>query len=490
MNSIRFAGSKLIVIMLLALFFAPLAGKSQKLDALLDLNRFRISDSTTMLDIGLLVNGESVKFVPAGKGKFQARVLVTMMLSDSTGIKAADKLVMLSPILSDTAQEKPNFQMAKRFLLKNGNYTLSLTSNDANSKDPESKADVPVSLGFEKKNKVEISDIMLLSSFKKTDKPENPDSFIRNGYEMIPAMSNFYPAYVSELSFYSELYRTAAVLGGDASFLVVYGVYGEHGRSPLKEFSRQSKQKAQNVNVVMATLDISKLPSGNYRFGIEVRDKNNKLVASHFKPIQRSNQEAAILAASEQNLLPEQPLTFARDIDSTKLGLYLMSLHPIANTNEVSFISGLLKSGNINDQRKYLEHFWGKRSSTNTQGLWLDYQQRIEYVEKTFGMKNYRGYQTDRGRVYLQYGPPNKIDNERTDVRRGANSTDIIPYQLWHYYHIGNQNNKIFVFVQSNLGNDNFRLTHSDMPGEVNFPEWRQQVVQQKFPGDKATPLR
>src|SRR5688500_71852 len=87
------------VLLLTEILYAPQA-KAQNLDALLDLNRYRITDSTSMLDIGILVAGHSVQFKQTAKSKFQARVSVTIEISDSVGIRAADKLMMLSPVVA------------------------------------------------------------------------------------------------------------------------------------------------------------------------------------------------------------------------------------------------------------------------------------------------------------------------------------------------------------------------------------------------------
>ena len=371
-------------------------------------------------------------------------------------------------------------------MLPNGTYTLRLTTADANLKKPEAQLELPVSLGYAPSNPVQISDIQLLSSFRKADAQSAPSAFVKNGIEVVANPSSFYPPHQTKLSFYAEVYQTARAVGLNEPLVITYGLYPERGRDPIPAFSKMTKQKAQPANVLLAEMDISKLPSGNYRLQIEVRDKTNQLLAAQVKMVQRSNPDldAVVLDPSTENQVPaDAEITFAGAIDSARLELYLLSHQPLASTNEFDFIKGLVASKNAKNQRRYLEHFWKRRSPNNPAGMWADYQKRIDYVEATFATRNYRGFQTDRGRVYLQYGPPNLIHNEKTDLKRNPNATDVLPYQIWHYYHIGNQNNKVFVFVQKNLGNDNFRLEHSDMRGEINNPDWRAEVVQQRFSG-------
>ncbi len=48
------------------------------------------------------------------------------------------------------------------------------------------------------------------------------------------------------------------------------------------------------------------------------------------------------------------------------------------------------------------------------------------------------GWRTDRGRIYIQFGEPDEID----DYPLAANSQ---PYQVWHYYRRGSYRKFVFV---------------------------------------------
>jgi hypothetical protein len=96
-----------------------------------------------------------------------------------------------------------------------------------------------------------------------------------------------------------------------------------------------------------------------------------------------------------------------------------------------------------------------------------------------------RGYMTERGRVYLQYGPP----DQRVLM---YNEPSSYPYEIWQYYTIrGNttnpgtsnqpnnttQSNKRFVFANFDLVTNNFVLLHSDARGEVRDDRWQTRLV-------------
>jgi len=188
--------------------------------------------------------------------------------------------------------------------------------------------------------------------------------------------------------------------------------------------------------------------------------------------------------------------TFADKIDNHKIGLYLLALRPVAKKNEIDFIFAVVKSGDTLQQKQYMYYFWKKRSELMMTGaldptpsgghslgvtsfikpelLWNDYLKRLKTAEKKYSSQSMRAYETDRGRVYLQYGKPNRVENEFTDHTRSNNSG--IPYEIWHYYTLKNQSNKIFVFVQNNRADNNYRLIHSDAIGEIHNPNWRKEI--------------
>ena len=80
-----------------------------------------------------------------------------------------------------------------------------------------------------------------------------------------------------------------------------------------------------------------------------------------------------------------------------------------------------------------------------------------------------KGYTTDRGRVFLKYGEP----NTRSVFPSEPNA---YPYEIWHYYKIDNFSNKRFVFYSPDVVTNDFPLLHSDMPGHINYPQWRVQL--------------
>jgi hypothetical protein len=86
-----------------------------------------------------------------------------------------------------------------------------------------------------------------------------------------------------------------------------------------------------------------------------------------------------------------------------------------------------------------------------------------------------KGYFTDRGRVYLQYGPPDA-------QQQVANEPDTYPYEIWQYYRIKDpqtgqfQTNKRFVFWNKDLDGNCYKLLHSDVRGELRDNRWQMRL--------------
>ena len=119
---------------------------------------------------------------------------------------------------------------------------------------------------------------------------------------------------------------------------------------------------------------------------------------------------------------------------------------------------------NVELMQKFFYGFWKNRNPLNPELAWNNYKRLIASVNKSFSNGQFKGYLTDRGRVYLQYGPPNTRNKEYL-------SNTQKPFEVWHYYSIANQRDCSFVFTHRSLGN-NMDLVLSNVDGENTNFEW------------------
>src|SRR5688572_4535884 len=451
---------------------------AKKLDATFDLVRFKAAENKNMVELYCSVNGNSVVYKKVPNG-FQASVALEVLVSDSVGVRAAEKLLLKSPVVKDTSGLQASFNVQKRFFLPNGNFKFIGKAQDVNSNNPASQIEAPLLANF-RSDKVQFSDVQLLENYEKS---AEKNEYTKSGFKLVSYVSNFYPKGLDKLKFYTELYNAEKIIGKDKQMVVFYRIVPTRDNLAKITIASQKIMKTAPVNALITELDISTLNSGNYELILEVRNEENKILAYQSRYIQRSNPQTAAEQLAKNTNGNDLPATFSTDLDTTNLDLYVRALRPISDAAEQDILETVVKATTLQKQN-YLYSFFKKRSETNPEQAWLEYKKRIEFVQVNYGNPTFAGHETDLGRVYLQYGPPNLIHTERTDVNRPRTNSDTKPYQIWQYYHLDKQRNREFVFLQRSLGNSNYNLVHSTANGERSDPTWRK-LANSRFGNDK-----
>lgn len=409
------------------------------------------------------VVGKSLLFKKNTNNKFQGKMEVGILFLQNEQIKASKKYILNSSELDDTTN-KPIILDQQRFLLEPGAYELEISRKDYNK--PNSKVyvnKIPVKIYFPL-DSVSISGIQFLESYKKS---EQQGELTKNGLDMIPYVSDYFPDNMSTIKFYTELYNTQKALGVDEKFLVYYYIESYEAQRILPDYSSFSKQVANVVNPVLAEFKIDKLPSGNYNLVVEVKNKNNEIILAKKQFFQRHNPNVVpkIEDIAASTLITKG--SYFENLNSKDtLIAYIKSLKPIATGAEKSIAEKKLDGYDISILKQYFFNFWDTRNHTEPEKEWFAYHKQVLKVNHEFGTQTRRGYDTDRGRVYLQYGEP----NQRSVVN---SESDTYPYEIWQYYRINGQTNKKFVFYNPDLASNNYQLIHSDTRGEVRNENWQ-----------------
>ncbi len=146
--------------------------------------------------------------------------------------------------------------------------------------------------------------------------------------------------------------------------------------------------------------------------------------------------------------------------------LYLM--HP----DERGIYSGLSVSG----KRDYLRRFWARRdpSPTTPQNeLEEEFYIRVREANRRFhegGAAPIPGWRTDRGRIFIRYGPPD-------DVLSRPQPGPTLPYEVWKYTR-GRVRKFCFVDL-TRFGN--YVLVYADDAAEASQPSWRQLLGREAY---------
>lgn len=446
---------KKIIVIILVVSLNSLA-YSNELDAYFMYAAFN-SPEKTYIETYISTIGKTAVFKQTESGKYQAEIEITMLFKQNDSIVTFRKYNLLSPEIDDTLKNVPNFIDVQRIPLNNGIYNFELLIRDKNT---DSKGflflDI-IKLEF-KNEKTEFSGIQLIEELVET---KNESVISKNGYDLVPYISDFYPDNLNRLIFYTEIYNTNLDFTDD--FLIKYFVERYEDGKMIDQLSRFKKQKPQKVIPLVGELNISELYTGNYNLVIELRDRENELITNKKIFFQRSK----FINFDDDNKLADYELNLIFDGDfesADSLREYIACLWPIAGTSERNYINYQLNTAEKEHMKQFFYEFWHKYSP-NPGEDWRSYKAQVDYVNKWYKTSISKGYETDRGRIYLQYGTPN-------DIYKSQHEPSAYPYEIWHYYEAGQQRNRKFVFYNQSLVGENFELLHSNVIGELQTPNW------------------
>lgn len=402
------------------------------------------------------------------RGFHQARVEALTIVEQNGEIKAFSKVEVLGTERLDSLQTDLVHQ--EWFQLSPGTYDLSIEARDLNSTDTTvSRYRVPLAIPQTPAG-IHFSDIVFAEKIGSSQEGAGN----KFGYAVVPLISDYFPKELKQLNFYAEVYGTDEVFGMDSLFLLTYQIENFESKRVHGSYKKNMRVKSRPVEPVMAQMEISDLPSGNFLLALEVRNKQGELLQRKEQFFQRNN---PLNNEYDPRALDRVDLanTFADAYtDRDTLAEHVNSLIPIADPLERKIIDDRWRDKDMDRMKRFLYTFWANRS-TDPEKAWNDYLQQVIKVNKLFGCRMMKGYQTDRGYVYLKYGAPNTMMDR-------FNEMGTLPYTIWHYYRAGRYTDKRFIFYQPEVANDCMQLLHSEVPGELKNPQWNQVLHQRTVP--------
>lgn len=122
-------------------------------------------------------------------------------------------------------------------------------------------------------------------------------------------------------------------------------------------------------------------------------------------------------------------------------------------------------------RKEFINDFWEKRDpdpSTEKNEFREEFYRRIEFADRHF-MEGIPGWKTDRGRVYILLGPPDKVEEFPFLDRPGARS-----YIIWVYYDL-----KVAVEFIDREGDRRYSM----IPVRAGLSEFMEAIDRAKFGG-------
>lgn len=407
------------------------------------------------VEIYLHILGASVEKIPVNDSLFQSKVEVVTIFKQTGNIVKFDKYILESPVSTRVI----NFYDLKRYGLTNGAYDLEVTVRDINSPANARVFKTQLVIDFADSGLMQ-SDISLLAAFHE-DNSDNPA--VKNGYYLEALPFNFCHKNISILSFYNEIYNADQAIGDD--FLVRYTIDKVEGNGDTETIMIGNKKRSPKpINVLLLSMDISKLPSGNYNLSVEIRNRIGELLSHKTIFFQRSNPYLDLEIAKNAPLDDE----FVAKLDAEKLRYSLKAIAPIAREADVELINILISNrDSLDAQRRYLFTFWTAYSPNEPEAAFMRYMEVASAVDKLYKSGFGYGFETDRGVIFMKYGKPD-------DILTVENDPSAPPYEMWLYNDFPKtmQTRVKFLFYNPSLAPGNFQLLHSTAIGEWNNPQW------------------
>ena len=255
----------------------------------------------------------------------------------------------------------------------------------------------------------------------------------------------------TKLAYYVELYPARA-----ETVAVTTRVLGDAGRQII---ATAPVQVALNggFGVSEGAVDLAGLPAGQYRFEVTAAGPDSTVTRSARFGMTGFETVAAAEAVAATSEWPGG-LSEAQLDSAYEPLIYLMSAEE----------QGIYSTLNVEGKRKWLKSFWARRDPTP--GTERNENREKYYAAITEADRRYReggasaipGWRTDRGRIFVKYGPPDEVLERKVQ-------TGISPYEIWKYTR---QKNLKYVFMDlTRFGN--YKLIYTDDRREPSRPDWQ-----------------
>ncbi len=402
------------------------------------------------------VDGESLSPSKMSNGMWQTALQIELSFQKNDSVFFSDAMRLKSPLSKDSSSLQSTFLHQSRYALPKGKYTLKMKLFDVNY--PKDFQEVTADVFM----RVEMDSLLISEPIfsKKSDMQEVEP--------IIPIGDYLFPKELSQFQFYYEVYNSSK-LNSDKLFAKYYLV--DKAGKIMNDYAGYQKLDPKSVNTISGVMDISKLPRGIYYFHIEIIDTKGKTRDARQTFLYRkSDIQPEIDFSNFQSKAISHWLSDIHSIDSLKFLVDI--LYPISNPSARLQQERLLENGTEEQMKKYLSVFWDERrmADLTAQQTFGRYVDEVERVDQIYGARVMPGYRTDRGRIYLQYGPPDLVEDRKYEP-------SMYPYEIWQYNRLSSaastdQVNRIFVFANTESAGDLYRIIHSNAEGEFFNNRW------------------
>ncbi len=129
------------------------------------------------------------------------------------------------------------------------------------------------------------------------------------------------------------------------------------------------------------------------------------------------------------------------------------------------------------EKEQFIEQFWGRRDETpgtSINEFKEEHYRRIKYSNEYYAA-GFPGWQTDRGKIYIKFGPPDQITSSPTggtytrEIYEGGGNVQTFPFERWWYRYIEGIGQDVEVEFVDRLNSNEYRIARDSFDKEVGF---------------------
>lgn len=369
--------------------------------------------SACRVDVYVSFANDILQFIKERQGHFSARYDLFVSIFDKKGNhirekSARDKILVNS--FEETNKRSLTNNHRLSFELVPGKYKLSLNLTDY---------DTQKSLRREKELEIKGFGVEELSLSEIVFADEVKLDSAKNVRQIIPNLDRNFTNPKSLFWAYFEIYPVQK----QKELRVVYTIFDAAERAIVREEKTVDAVK----NITPFLLDLSKYVNtpGRYTLIINVGENDSRVV------------ERAKFSANWSNF----------EISKMNINTAISALKEFIPSKEFKF----LEDASDSSKEQWFVDYWKERDPTpNTEEneLRIEFYRRVDFANNYFTVNamDKEGWKTDRGNIYIKYGPP-------TDVERHLDELNLPPYEIWYYENL----ERTFVF-EDRSGIGDFQL--------------------------------
>lgn len=444
----------------ISILFFPLFGQS--LGVSVSPVLFQV-DSMSAMELNFQYYGKSLKFdtlFAAKEPDVRAAVEVTSLFKKNAEIVKFDRYKINIPIEDNQTE----FLDTRSYVLSPGEYELEIEFVDHFNPESTHTHTETILVPEINLDSAGISGIKLLARLETFTGQEEDEAFLKNGVIMEPLPHQFYNRRLNTLSFYVELYRLGK-LGLDNYILrtEIFSLKKGDWKEVLTTYQKLADPK--ETEPIAKKIDISRLASSTYKLTVSLIDGAKTDWLSRSVVFVQSNPEMDEVL--KEKLLSGEVDNFFDGIDEEKLLYSLRALAMKLGGDDQQTVNNLIRKEDYASMRDFLFRYWINEDPIQPERAYKEFMRLIDAIDQKFYSAFRHGFETDRGMIYLRYGPPMRIISREND--QGA-----VPYEIWTYdrVDVNNQVDVKFVFYNPTLAGDEFQLLHSNARNEIRNPQW------------------